>query len=84
MTIKEIVLEPTEESRRKAIQENLGQEVILKDEHYGWCHGVLLREGYDNEVYLIEVVGRRRKGSQRREEIPRHYDDLNQLLVISK
>jgi len=75
MILREIVLGQTEESKREAVQKNLGQQVILNDYHNNWCHGVLLNERYDNEVYQMKVADGR---GQRQ----LHYHDLNQLLVI--
>ena len=75
MILREIVLGQTEESKREAVQKNLGQQVILNDYHNNWCHGVLLNERYDNEVHQMKVADGR---GQRQ----LHYHDLNQLLVI--
>ncbi|PIX28083.1 MAG: hypothetical protein COZ66_01445 [Candidatus Huberarchaeum crystalense] len=76
MILREIVLGQTEDSKREAVQKNLGQQVILNDDHEEWCHGVLLTERYDNEVYQMKVADGR---GQRQ----LHYHDLNQLLVIA-
>jgi len=76
MRLKEITLGETRESKEYAVQKNLGRQVILNDDHHDWCHGVLLNEGYDKEVYQMEIVD---GGGQRQ----LHYHDLNQLLVIS-
>ena len=75
MTITEIVLGDTRETKRDAIQKNLGQKVILNDHHNGWCHGFLLTKGYSDEIYKIKIFD-----SQRKTEL--HYHDLKQLLVI--
>ena len=40
MILKEITLDKDEYGKRKAIQDNLGQQVILNDDHNNWCHGV--------------------------------------------
>ncbi len=76
MILREIVLGQTEESKRDAIQKNLGKQVILNDDHNDWCHGVLLNDKYDNEVYQMKIADGR---GQRQ----LHYHDLNQMLVIS-
>ncbi len=60
--------------KRGVIQDYLGKEVILRDGHKIWCHGILLKDGYDDEVYQIKIKDER---GQRQ----LHYDDLNQLLV---
>ena len=75
MILEEITLGKDNDSKRKAIQDNLGQQVILNDFHQNWAHGVLLKEGYDNEVYRIKIAD----GKGQRQL---HYNDLNQLLVI--
>jgi len=75
MILKEIVLGKTEEDKREVIKKNLGQQVILNDEHFGWLHGVLLNEKYDDEVYQMKI-------SDGRGQRQFHYDDVNQLLVI--
>jgi len=76
MILQEIVLGKTEESKRDAIRENLGEQVILNDDHNNWCHGIILNKGYDNKVYQMIIAD---KWGQ----IQLHYNDLNQLLVIS-
>jgi len=75
MILREIVLEETEKSKRDLIQRNLGKQVILNDEHNDWCHGVLLREGHDNEVYQMQIADGR--GKRRL-----YYHDLKQFLLI--
>lgn len=76
MILREILLGKTEESKREAVQKNLGQQVILNDAHEQWCHGVLFTNGNDNEVYQMEIADGR---GQRQ----LHYHDLNQLLVLA-
>ena len=76
MILREIVLGNTEESKRDAVQGNLGQQVILHDDHERWCHGVILNERYDNDCYTMKLA-------DGREERRFHYHDLIQLLVIS-
>jgi hypothetical protein len=76
MILIEIVLGQTEDSKRKAVQNHLGQQVILNDDQNGWCHGVLLTEGNAHEVYQMDIADKRRRRQL-------HYHDLNQLLVIA-
>ncbi len=75
MILEEIALGKTKDSKRDAIQKNLGQQVILNDDHESWCHGVLLNQGYDTEVYQMKIAD----GRQQRQL---HYHDLNKLLII--
>ncbi|MEK6892884.1 MAG: hypothetical protein AABX07_01645 [Nanoarchaeota archaeon] len=75
MILSEIVLGKTSDSKREAVQENLGQQVIINDTHNSWCHGVILKEGYDNEVYQAQLKDERGK-------MQFHYHDLNTLLRI--
>ena len=75
MILEEITLGQTTEDKKDAVQKNLGQQVILNDDHNDWCHGVLLNERYDNEVYQMKIADGR---GQRQ----LHYHDLNKLLVI--
>ena len=56
MILEEIAVGKDEDSKRAAIQSYLGQQVILNDTHNSWCHGVLLAEGHDSEVYQIKLV----------------------------
>ena len=50
--------------------------MILKDFHQMWAHGVLLKDGYDNEVYQMKIA-------DGRGERQLHYHDLKQLMVVS-
>jgi len=75
MILEEISLGKTKEEKRKAIQDNLGQQVILKDSHNDWCHGVILKERYDFETYQMKLIDARGKRQL-------HYHDLNQLILI--
>jgi len=75
MILEEISLGKDEESRRKAIQSNLGQHAILNDDHETWCHCKILETGYNNEVYQVQIGDGREKRQM-------HYHDLNQLIVI--
>lgn len=76
MILEEINLGKTEKEKRKGITDNLGQQVILEDDHNDWCHGFLLKEGYDFETYQMKIIDAR---GQRQ----LHYNDLKQLLVIN-
>jgi len=73
MRVDEIDLGEDEQSRRKAIQDNLDKQVILKDEHEFWCHCKI--EGYGKQVYSVQIEDGRGK-------IELHYHDLNQLIVL--
>ena len=75
MILEEISLGKDEESKRKAIQSNLGQHAILNDNHETWCHCKILEKGYDNEFYQVQIW-------DQREERQLHYHDFNQLIVI--
>ncbi|MBU4070365.1 MAG: hypothetical protein KJ646_05255 [Nanoarchaeota archaeon] len=75
MILEEITFGKTEEEKRKTIHDNLGQQVILKDIHHDWCHGVLLKERHDSATYQIKMIDARRKKSL-------DYRDLKQLLII--
>ena len=75
MILKEITLDKDEYGKRKAIQDNLGQQVILNDDHNNWCHGTILEKKYDDEVYQMKIADGRK-------QLQLHYDDLKQLLVL--
>jgi len=75
MILEEISLGQDEESKRKAIQTNLGQHAILNDNHETWCHCKILEKGYDSQVYQVQI-------GDGRGERQLHYHDLNQLIVI--
>lgn len=74
MLIKEVEFEPTDEGKRMAIRSNLGKQVILNDEHNGWCHGFLKDEGWDSAVYQIQIEDGRKEGQFQ-------YHNLSQLLI---
>ena len=76
MILEEVAL-TTDDSKRTAIQGYFNHEVILNDEHEGWCHGIVLNERHDNEVYQLKILDGRRQRQM-------HYHDLNQLLVVRK
>ncbi|HIH17318.1 MAG TPA: hypothetical protein HA250_04535 [Nanoarchaeota archaeon] len=76
MKLREIVLGESDERKRETILNYTGRQVILKDEHYEWCHGTLQgeEEGYmDSYMLKIEDAIRERR---------LYYHDLQQLLII--
>ena len=82
MIIEEILL-GDDADKKKKIEENLGKEVILKDEHFLWYHGVLVDEK-ENSEGSHDVSGGRYQlilFNQKRKLFD--YSDLNQLLVLT-
>lgn len=77
MKVDEVKLGRTDRDKMEAIQSLLGREVFVKDFHEEWCHGTILNDGYDNQVYQMMV----RDG---RGERQLHYNDLRQLLVVRR
>lgn len=75
MILEEVTLGQDEESKRKAIESNLRQHVILNDGHEGWCHCKILEKGCDDQVYQVQI-------GDGRGERQLHYHDLNQLMII--
>ena len=75
MRLEEITLNKDIESKRKAIRDNLGRQVLLNDSHEKWCHGVLLGEDCKDVLYSIKIADIRELKSL-------YYHDLNQLLII--
>ncbi len=78
MKLERISIGKGQDTKFKAILSNLGQHVILEDEHRGLCHGVLLKERYEanaDGIYWIKIDDSRR-------ETMLHYHDLLELLVI--
>ncbi len=81
MILTEINLEGTfsrasEIKSREAIQKHLGSEALIYDEHETWCHGQILRTGYDDEVYRVKIFDGR---NERR----LHYHDLQKLIICT-
>lgn len=76
MIIREINLGETVESKRRAILEYTGKEVILHDIHQEWCHGRLLKGG-DEIVYRMRIADGRGKRQL-------HYNDLDRLFTVRK
>jgi len=75
MILEEITIKESKYSRMRAIRKNLGKEVILNDFHNLWCHGFLLKDGYNNDFYQMEMANA--KGKTRL-----HYHDLKNLLIV--
>ncbi len=95
MILEEITLGKSKDNKRKAIQDNLGQQVILNDLHNNWCHGVLSKDRRKTQVLSkdSEIKGVRLKDGyddrvyqmkvvDGRGEMQLHYGDLKQLLII--
>lgn len=74
MIIDEILIGNDENSKRAAIMAHLDRDAILKDSHANWCHGHLELEGYDKQVYKINIPDGRGKRTL-------DYHDLEQLLI---
>jgi hypothetical protein len=74
MKVREVQIGGDNESKRDAIQNNLGKQVLLCDEHNLWCHGTLL-DGEDKTTYHLRSV-------DSKEQMRFHYHDLSQLLVL--
>lgn len=77
MIIEEILLGKDEADKKKKINDNLGKEVIINDEHNFWVHGTLIKEGSDDQVYQIDLFNAMGKTHL-------SYHDLNQLLVLTE
>lgn len=94
MILEEITLGKDLESKRKAIQDNLGRHVILKDSYEMWVDGVILRDkseirfpskdgkvkGFFRAGYDDFIYHIETKDGRRRRKLD--YQDLNQLLVV--
>ena len=77
MILQKIVLGADEESKRKAIQENIGQHVILEDDHQRIGHAELLDEPkLDTQCYWARF-------GDGREVRKLHYHDLQSLVIIA-
>jgi len=77
MILKKIVLESDEESKRRAVQENLGQHVILEDDHQRIGHAKLLDEPkLDTQCYWARFGDGRKVRKL-------HYHDLQSLVLIA-
>lgn len=76
MILEEINIGDKYESKRKAILDNLGKEVILRDLHESLGHVILLKEK-DSETYRVHFNDHRCKT---RDYL--HYHDLQMLIVI--
>jgi hypothetical protein len=75
MILEEIAIGEDKESKIKAIQDNLGQQAILNDGHENWCHCMILKSGYDSQVYQVRI-------GDGRGERQLHYHDLNKLIIL--
>ena len=75
MILEEISVGEDIESKKKAILENLGKQVILCDNHAHWVHGLLSKENYDSTCYQIHLLDPR--GIR---EL--WYNDLQQVILL--
>ena len=73
MILEEINIGESEGSKRKAIEDNAGQQVILNDGHQMWCHGQILET--DGQCYKLKI-------GDGRGERQLHYHDLEKLIII--
>jgi len=85
MIIEEILLGKDEVDKKKKIEENIGKEVILNDDHFLWKHGVLGKEkGIEGGGIKFEPSeGRYQLMLTNKEKILLAYDDLIQLLILT-
>ncbi|MFA6022501.1 MAG: hypothetical protein WC781_00260 [Candidatus Pacearchaeota archaeon] len=75
MILEQIFFKDDIASKRKVIQDNLGYQAIIEDDHNFWCHCNILKKGYDDNVYQVEI------GDDRgRKEL--HYRTLNKLIIL--
>jgi hypothetical protein len=74
MILEEIELKKDTESKRKAILENIGKQVILYDLHQDLLHGRLLGKVNEN-AYLIYVA-------DERGHMQFWYEDLQKLFLL--
>jgi hypothetical protein len=77
MILEEIKFDNTEEDKKKAILENIGREVIIKDFHHSWCHGKINEMWHESSVYAMVLYDGRKAGTF-------HYHDLEKLIVVGK
>ncbi len=85
MNVEEISLKD-DVNKKKKIEENIGKEVILNDEHRGWKHGILMKEeGMGAGDFQFNPSGERYnlKLIKHKEKLLLCYNDLNQLLVLT-
>lgn len=69
------LLEIEIDDQKEAIQKRWGKEVIVRDEHRMWKHGILERDTCPYETYQLNPAG---EG----ETIRLHYHDLITLLEV--
>ncbi len=73
MRLEKISIGENEETKKKAILDNLGRQVIIEDLHDSFGHAVLLHE-CDSKRYGVSY--------QDRGERKLHYDDLQTLIIL--
>ena len=76
LKLEEIALTDNE-SKIRAINENLGQEARIKDKNRGLLHAVIKRKGADDKIYKIIIT-------DSGEELQLRYDDLQKLVIVNK
>ena len=85
MNVEEISL-GDDADKKKKIEENIGKEVILNDEHHSWKHGILMKEeGIGDGDFQFNPSGERYqlKLIKHKEKLLLCYDDVKQLLVLT-
>jgi hypothetical protein len=75
MKLEEVSFDSAVDSKRKAVEGNLGREVIVKDTSFNWYHGYLEEDPSDSDFYKI-----------RTEEGPVYqgYELLHTLLLVNR
>lgn len=76
MRLEEVDIGDKYESKRKAILDNLGKDVILRDAHESLVHVTLLREK-DPETYNVHFNDHRCKTKNYL-----HYHNLQMLIIL--
>ena len=82
MIIDEIVLGENVDDKRKAIEDNLGKEVIVNDKHHLWKHGILIDENKDSEGNHSISGERYKLKLEKSNYLSLDYEDLEKLLII--
>ena len=75
MILEEIELGEYEESKKRTILDNLGKQVILYDSYNYWVHGLLLKGGYSDYHYQIQIADGRGQSHLR-------YNKLEKLFLL--
>ena len=75
MIVEEIELKKDTESKRKAILENIGKQVILYDSYNYLVHGFLSKKGHNDHHYQIHIADGREQSFLR-------YDNLEKLFLL--